>query len=77
MKLSEFKETISSGKLICPSCGKAIRQFDKFIEEAISSIWDGFGDSRIEMGGSKVTLICGNPGCAWRERTEYWTNYLQ
>jgi hypothetical protein len=77
MKLSDFKETINAGKLICPSCGKAICQFEKYIEETISSIWDGAGDSRIETGGSKVTLICGNQGCTWRERTEYWSNYLQ
>ena len=77
MKLAEFQETINAGKIICPSCGKGVRQFEKFIEEAISSIWDGFGDSRIELGGSKVTLICGNGDCAWRERTEYWFNYLK
>ena len=77
MRLSEFKETINTGKLICPTCGKSIRQFEKYVEESIEAIWDGAGDSRIETGGSKVTLICGNPGCPWRERTEYWSNYLQ
>lgn len=77
MTLSDFKEIISSGKLVCPACGKAVRQFEKYIEETIASIWDGAGDSRIETGGSKVTLICGNADCDWRERTEYWANYLQ
>jgi hypothetical protein len=77
MKLNEFKEIVGSGKLLCPSCGQAIRHFEKFVDETISSIWDGAGDSKTETGGSKVTLICGNQGCDWRERTEYWSNYMK
>lgn len=76
MTLNEFKEIINAHKLICPDCGKPIKQFDKFVE-LIASVWDGPGDSRLETAGSKVTLICGSDGCTWRERTEYWENYMQ
>ena len=77
MNLSEFKEIISTGKLVCPECGKPILEFEKFLGESIANIWDGAGDSKVETAGSKVTLICANEGCQWRERTEYWSNYLK
>ena len=66
MKLNEFKETIDSGKLLCPSCGQAIRQFEKFVDETISSIWDGAGDSKIE----NVTVTASVMGTAIKTTTK-------
>lgn len=43
----------------------------------MASVWDGAGDSHTETEGSLVTLICANQGCNWKERTEYWENYLK
>ena len=42
-----------------------------------TDVWDGAGDTNIATGGGKVTLICGNEGCLWKERTEYWDNYIE
>lgn len=79
MSLSRFKQLMADGALVCPQCGKPIREFEKFVETTVS-VWDGAGDSALETSGdggsSKVTLICGNEGCSFRERTEYWRNYL-
>jgi hypothetical protein len=41
-----------------------------------ASVWDGAGDSALETKGSKVTLICGNKPCEWKERTEFWSQYI-
>ena len=76
MNQTEFKKNVESGKLICPTCGKAIKQFEKFVETT-ASVWDGAGDSNLETGAAKVTLICANDNCSWRERTEYWSEYMQ
>ncbi|HEY9788408.1 MAG TPA: hypothetical protein V6D17_23670 [Candidatus Obscuribacterales bacterium] len=75
MSLNVIKQAIADRKMICPSCKAPILQFDKYVETC-ESIWDGAGDSNVQMGGSKVTLICGNASCDWRERTEYWKNYI-
>jgi len=61
--------------LTCPLCKKPVQKYDKFVEMA-GSVWDGAGDSGVGVAGSKVTLICGNTPCDWRERTEYWKNYI-
>lgn len=74
MSLSKIKEAIAAGKMICPECQKAVKSFEKFVEMT-ESVWDGAGDSNLETSGSKVTLICGN--CDWKERTEYWSEYIQ
>lgn len=74
--LDDFKEAIKAEKVICPKCGKPVKKFEKFVEK-IASVWDGFGDSRLETEGSRVTLICNNAGCPWTERTDYWSNYVQ
>lgn len=73
MSLQVIQNAISGEKMKCPNCGKPVKQFDKFVEMT-ASVWDGAGDSGLETAGSKVTLICGN--CDWRERTEYWSNYI-
>ncbi len=75
MSLSTIKEAIASGKMTCPTCKKTVKSFEKFVEMT-ESVWDGAGDSNLETKGSKVTLICGNPGCDWKERTEYWGEYI-
>ncbi len=76
MSLDSFKKIIDDKRLICPSCEKPVKQFEKYVQ-SISSVWDGAGDSLTEDAGAIVTLICGNDGCAWKERTEYWDNYLK
>jgi hypothetical protein len=73
MSLQVIQSAIADGKMKCPNCGKPVKQFDKF-QELTASVWDGAGDSGLETAGSKVTLICGN--CDWKERTEYWSNYI-
>lgn len=74
MSLAEFKKILKDEQLICPKCQKPVKQFDKYVDK-IASAWDGPGDTTFETAGSVVTLICGNQGCAWKERTEYWENY--
>lgn len=74
MSLKTIRQAIADQKLVCPECKKPVQQFDKFTE-ITASVWDGAGDSDLETAGSKVTLICGN--CDWKERTEYWSSYIQ
>jgi hypothetical protein len=68
------KEAISNEKLKCPECKKPIRKYDKYAD-TIDSVRDGFNIVEIDSRASRVTLICNNEPCAWKERTEYWTNY--
>lgn len=75
MSIDKFKKVIKDQKLICPACQNPITTFEKYVETT-AAIWDGAGDSTLETGTAKVTLICGNNGCSWKERTEYWDNYL-
>lgn len=68
-----LKEAIAAGKILCPRCGKAVREFEKFA--------DAPGAAGVAVGAdgepvSKVTLICGNGGCSWYERTEYWDELI-
>jgi hypothetical protein len=76
MSLQIIKDAISNKKMLCPKCKGPIQKFEKYAE-TIDSVWDGFGDSRVESRGSRVTLICGNDNCPWNERTEFWSQYLQ
>jgi hypothetical protein len=75
MSLQTIKTAIAEKKMRCPQCKEPVQKFDKFVE-MVGSVWDGAGDSKTENAGSKVTLICGNGTCDWRERTEYWANYI-
>lgn len=77
MSLKIIREAIQNKKMLCPQCNQPIQKFDKYIEMT-QNVWDGPGDSGKDMStvGSKVTLTCGNAGCDWSERTEYWSNYL-
>lgn len=76
MALNVVKKAIEEGKMRCPECKGSVKQFDKFVETC-DSVWDGAGDSGLETKGAKVTLICGNGNCQWRERTEYWSEYIE
>lgn len=76
MSLDILITAIEEKKMACPSCKKPIQKYEKFVEMA-QSVWDGAGDSGMGVAGSKVTLICGNDKCDWRERTEYWKNYIE
>ena len=75
MSLKVIQQSIDNKKMRCPQCSKAVKQFEKYTD-MVGTVWDGAGDSHSDTSGSKVTLICGNEGCDWRERTEYWANYI-
>jgi hypothetical protein len=75
MSLAVIKKAVESGKMICPQCKKPVTKYEKYVD-MVDSIWDGAGDSTTSFSGSKVTLTCGNAGCDWKERTEYWSNYI-
>lgn len=75
MSLSAIKEAVAKGQMKCPECHKPVKSFEKYVEMT-DSVWDGAGDSALETKGSKVTLICGNDSCGWKERTEYWSEYI-
>ena len=76
MSLQTIKQSIADKKLLCPTCKKPVKEFEKFVEMT-ASVWDGAGDSALETKGSKVTLICGNKPFEWRERTEFWSQYIE
>lgn len=76
MSLKVIKDYISQGKMFCPECKKAIQKCDKYAE-TIDAVWDGFGDSKVDSRGSRITLICGNDKCVWQERTEFWDQYVK
>lgn len=75
MSLAQIKKHIQEQRFVCPKCKMPVKEFDNVVETT-ASVWDGAGDSNLETGASKVTLICGNKPCSWKERTEYWENYL-
>ncbi len=75
MSLAKIKEALADKKLRCPTCKQPILKYEKYVD-TVDSIWDGAGDSKIEYSGCKVTLVCDNNGCAWKERTEYWQNFM-
>lgn len=75
MSLSTIKNAIQNKKMHCPKCKGAVQKYEKYVEMT-ASVWDGAGDSNHETAGSKVTLICGNGVCDWKERTEFWANYI-
>jgi len=75
MSQETIKKAIAEKKMRCPQCKEPVQKYEKFVEMT-SSIWDGAGDSNSETSGSKVTLICGNNSCDWKERTEFWSQYI-
>lgn len=76
MSLQEFKDAIESKKLICPKCTNPILKFEKYAD-TIDAVRDGFNIQEIDSHGARVTLICANNGCSWKERTEYWIEFLE
>jgi hypothetical protein len=79
MSLDVIKKSIADKKMTCPSCHKPITKWEKYVD-MIGSAYDGPGSGLNDdepSGSSKVTLICGNDACEWKERTEYWRNYLE
>jgi hypothetical protein len=77
MSLQKIKSAIVDKKMRCPSCGQPIQQFEKYTP-MLASAYDGPGSSLDDepSEAAKVTLICGNGSCDWKERTEYWSNYI-
>jgi hypothetical protein len=74
MSVERIKTAIANKKLRCPHCGEPILNYEKYVDTA-DSVWDGAGDTSVEFSGCKVTLVCGNGSCDWKERTEYWQNF--
>ncbi len=76
MSLDVIQEAIANKKMLCPKCKKPIQKFEKYAE-TIDAVRDGFNIVEIDSRGSRVTLTCGNEGCDWKERTEYWRNMIE
>ncbi|MDX2104802.1 MAG: hypothetical protein SFY67_00235 [Candidatus Melainabacteria bacterium] len=75
MSLSRIQEAVANKKMICPKCKQPVQKFEKYAE-TIDAVRDGFNIQEIDSHSSRVTLICNNDGCDWKERTEYWDNYI-
>jgi hypothetical protein len=75
MSLQVIKDAIANKKMACPECQSPIQKFEKYAE-TIDAVRDGFGSTDIDSRGSRVTLVCGNGSCGWRERTEFWSQYI-
>jgi hypothetical protein len=75
MSESRIREAIANKKMKCPKCGKPIQKYEKYAE-TVDSVREGFNVQTIDSHGSRVTLTCGQDGCDFRERTEYWENYI-
>lgn len=75
MTLQIIKDAIANKKITCPKCQQPVQKFDKFAE-TIDAVRDGFNVQEIDSMGSRVTLICGNGDCDWKERTEYWKELI-
>jgi len=75
MSLSRIQEAVTNKKMICPQCKKPVQKFEKYAE-TIDAVRDGFNIQEIDSNSSRVTLICNNSGCDWKERTEFWENYI-
>jgi hypothetical protein len=75
MSLEVIKGAIANKKMVCPKCKKPIQKYDKYAE-TIDAVRDGFNLIDIDSRSSRVTLTCGNDGCDWGERTEYWKQYI-
>ncbi len=75
MSLQAITEAIDSKKLICPKCKEPVKKYEKYAQ-TIDAVRDGFNVQDIDSHGERVTLICGNEGCDWKERTEYPMEYV-
>ncbi len=70
-----IKEAITAEKMACPKCKQPIRKYEKYAE-TIDAVRDGFNIQEIDSHASRVTLICGNGDCSWKDRTEYWADMI-
>ncbi len=70
-----IKEAIENEKMACPKCKKPIRKYEKYAE-TIDAVRDGFNIQEIDSHASRVTLLCGNGDCNWKDRTEYWEDMI-
>ncbi|HNB24611.1 MAG TPA: hypothetical protein PKZ32_19475 [Candidatus Melainabacteria bacterium] len=75
MSEQAIKEAIANSKMRCPKCKKPIQKYEKY-SETIDAVRDGFNVVEVDSRSSRVTLTCGNNDCDWRERTEYWSEYI-
>jgi hypothetical protein len=77
VKMSEqvIKEAIENERMPCPKCKQPIRKYEKYAA-TIDAVRDGFNILEVDSRASRVTLICGNEGCAWKDRTEYWDDMI-
>ncbi len=75
MSLQAIKDAIADKKMICPKCENPIQSYEKYAE-TIDAVRDGFNILEVDSLGERVTLICGNEGCAWKERTEYPMEFI-
>jgi hypothetical protein len=75
MSQQAIKDAIANKKILCPTCKSPIKTFDKYAE-TIDAVRDGLGFTDIDSRGCRVTLICGNGDCPWKERTEFWDQHL-
>jgi hypothetical protein len=75
MSLKVIKDAIANQKMLCPKCQNPIKKQEKYAE-TIDAVRDGFGYTDIDSRASRVTLTCGNEGCDWTERTEFWSQYI-
>ncbi len=76
MSQQRIIDAIANKKIRCPQCKNPIKKYEKYAE-MIASVWDGPGDSYMDTEGAKVTLVCGNDACDWRERTEFWEGMIE
>jgi DNA integrity scanning protein DisA with diadenylate cyclase activity len=75
MSLKKITEAVTNKKMICPECKQPVQKFEKYAE-TIDAVRDGFNVIEIDSNASRVTLTCGNGSCSWKERTEYWSEYI-
>lgn len=76
MSEKTIREAIANKKMLCPQCNQPIQKYEKYAE-TIDAVRDGFNVQEIDSHASRVTLTCGNAPCTYKERTEYWENYIQ
>ena len=75
MSEKKIREAIENKKMLCPDCNKPIQKYSRY-SETIDAVRDGFNIVEIDSNSSRVTLTCGNDGCEWEDRTEYWAEFI-
>lgn len=70
-----IQDAIKDQKMQCPECSKPLLKYENFAA-TVDAVRDGFNVQEIDSSASRVTLICGNGDCKWKERTEYWEDFI-